>query len=246
SAAPQNISQYRQDRQPDFSAAPQNISHYLQDWQPDFSAAPQNISQYQQDWQPDFSAAPKNISQYQQDGQPDFSAASKNISQYQQDNSQNISVLFNAKKIPLGLPVDVYAFCLGANGKVTADGDMIFFNNPRHESLSLSLNSKDAVAGIDLSLKDIPQDIQAVVIYFAIYDTGNRAENNFSKFVAPEIIIRADEKILAQIPLNLGQEKIFQALEIYRSNDTWKFKFTGAGFMNQIEKICNFYGVEIF
>lgn len=129
------------------------------------------------------------------------------------------------KKIPPNLSVDAYAFCLGKNRKVNSDSDLIFLNNPRHESLSVCLNSNASVSEID---------------------TGNRAENNFSKFIEPEIIIRADENILLQTPLNLGQEKIFQALEFYPSDENWKFKFTGEGFMDKTETLCNMYGVEIF
>lgn len=161
-------------------------------------------------------------------------------------HSEDIKIMLKVSDFPNNMTIDACAFCLGKNKKVQRDTDFIFFNNPRHESLSVSLFSKENMPGIDLNLKNIPAAIQTVVIYFSIYDEGNRLENNFSKLPSPEVVVFADENIFKAFPLQLGSEKIFKALEIYRDKADWRIHFIGLGSEKNLKKICESYGVEVF
>ena len=98
------------------------------------------------------------------------------------------------------MTIDACAFCLGKNKKVYRDTDFVFFNNPVHESLSVSLTSKERMSGVALNLKKIPDAIQTVVVYFSIYDEGNRVENNFSRLSSPEVVVLAGENVLYEFP----------------------------------------------
>lgn len=160
--------------------------------------------------------------------------------------SENILVTFRASSFPSNMTIDACAFCLGKNKKVQRDTDLIFFNNPRHESLGVSLDSKKNMPAISLNLKSLPDKIQAVVVCFSIYDEGNRFENNFSNVASPEVVVFANEKIFYEFPVQLGREKIFKALEIYRDNSDWKIHFIGLSSEKDFNKLCEFYGVEIF
>ena len=159
--------------------------------------------------------------------------------------SENFKVIFEAKKMPVGMAIDAYAFCLNVNEKVRSDEDMIFFNNPRHESFGVYLESKNGVNGVVLDLKRVPQNIQDIAIYFAIYDEGNRSENNFSKIISPEVTIYSDGNVFYKFFPNLKQEKILKALDFYRNNDTWKTRISATGYYGDIRKICENYGVEV-
>ncbi len=159
-------------------------------------------------------------------------------------NSENIRVAFRATNFPSDMTIDAYAFCLGKNKKVQRDTDLIFFNNPRHESLGVSLNSKKDMPGIDLALKNLPEEIQSVVICFGIYDAGN--QKNFSKVSSPEVVIFADENIAYEFPVQLVRGKIFTALEIYSDKDAWKIHFIGLSSDEDFTKLCDSYGVEVF
>ena len=159
--------------------------------------------------------------------------------------SKNFKVIFESGKLPVGMSIDAYAFCLGTDNKICSDGDMVFFNNPRHESFGVYLESKNGVCGVGLDLGSVPQNIQDIAIYFAIYDEGNRAENNFSKIISPEVTIYNDENVFYKFFPNLNQEKIFKALDFYRNNDTWKIRISATGYYEDIRKICENYGVEV-
>ena len=160
-------------------------------------------------------------------------------------NSENIRVAFRAANLSDNIAIDAYAFCLGENKKVQRDTDLIFFNNPRHESLGVSLDSKKNTTGIRLNLKVIPVEIQSVVIFFSIYDEGNRSENNFCNLSSPEVVVLANENIFCEFPLQLTEEKIFKALEIYREKGDWKMNFIGLSSEKDFAKICEFYGVTV-
>lgn len=160
-------------------------------------------------------------------------------------HAENFFVTFKAASLPNGMTIDACAFCLGDNEKVLQDSDVIFFNNPRHESLGVCLEMKNSMSGIDLNLNDLPQEIKAVVVCFAIYDEDNRLSNNFSKVSSPEIIVYANGKACYEFPLELRREKVFTALEFYRHKNAWKINFVGAGFVGGLEKLCELYGVEV-
>ena len=78
-----------------------------------------------------------------------------------------VRVSFESERLPLGLSIDAVAFCLGSNGKVPRDTDVIFFNNPVHESFGIA-PSKNVASSVDIILNKIPAEIQAMVICFAI------------------------------------------------------------------------------
>ena len=160
-------------------------------------------------------------------------------------DAEIFQVAFKVAGYPAGMIFDGYAFCLGENKKVTRDEDMIFFNNPRHDSFGVYLDSRSSDIAVCLSLKDIPDEIKSVVVCFAIYDEGNRSSNNFSTVSSPEVIVSADGNICYEFPLQLDQEKAFTALEFYRNKGKWKINFIGAGFVDGLRKLCEFYGVNV-
>ena len=160
-------------------------------------------------------------------------------------NAERISVAFKSSDSLTNVKIDACAFCLGKDKKVQRDTDVIFFNNPCHDSLSVSLDSKGDTSAIDLSLRSLPAEIQAVVVFFSIYDEGNRFDNNFSKLSSPKVVVCASETLVYEFPLNLGRVKIFKALEIYRDNSDWKIHFIGSGLEQNFRKLCKFYGVHV-
>ena len=159
--------------------------------------------------------------------------------------TENFKVAFKSARLPVGMSIDAYAFCLGENKLIARDEDMVFFNNPRHYSFGVYLDSKVADTSVCLSLNDIPEEIKSVVVCFAIYDDGNRSSNNFSKVSSPEVIVSADGNICYEFPLQLNQQKAFTALEFYRSKGSWKINFIGAGFNDGLRKLCEFYGADV-
>lgn len=157
----------------------------------------------------------------------------------------SISIEFKASDSLTNMKIDACAFCLSKDKKVQRDTDFIFFNNPCHDSLGVSLNSKGDTSAINLSLRNLPAEVQAVVVCFSIYDEGNRFDNNFSKLSSPKVVVCASETLSYEFPLNLGRVKIFKALEIYRDNSDWKIHFIGLDLEQDFRKLCKFYGVQV-
>lgn len=160
--------------------------------------------------------------------------------------AKKISVAFKTSDSSTNMKIDACAFCLGENKRVQRDSDVIFFNNPCHDSLGVSLDSKGDTSAINLSLQNLPSEIQAVVVCFSIYDEGNRSDNNFSKLFSPKVVVYTNETLVYEFPLKLGRVKIFKALEMYRDKSDWTIHFIGSSLEQDFRKLCEFYGVQIF
>lgn len=160
--------------------------------------------------------------------------------------AKKISVAFKASDSSTNMQIDACAFCLGKNKRVQRDSDVIFFNNPCHDSLGVSLDSKGDTSAINLSLQNLPSEVQAVVVCFSIYDEGNRSDNNFSKLFSPKVVVYTNETLVYEFPLKLGRVKIFKALEMYREKSDWTIHFIGSSSEQDFRKLCEFYGVQIF
>ena len=145
--------------------------------------------------------------------------------------------------------VDPYAFQLYADGKTRQDSDLIFFGNPQSPTQGVYLDTLDGMEGIGISLEQIPQEIQRIVVTFSVYEeeTGSSQSFsvNFSTMRNPRILLYADGKPDSMLPLNLGLEKALDALEFYRYKEGWKINFVGAGFTAGIKKLCETYGIEV-
>lgn len=160
--------------------------------------------------------------------------------------AKKISVAFKASDSSTNMKIDACAFCLGKNKKVQRDSDVIFFNNPCHDSLGVSLDSKGDTSAINLSLQSLPAEVQSVVVCFSIYDEGNHSDNNFSKLFSPKVVVCTNDTIVYEYPLKLGRVKIFKALEIYRDKSDWTIHFIGSSSEQDFRRLCEFYGVQIF
>ena len=128
-------------------------------------------------------------------------------------------------------PVDVSIFCLGANGKVFNDHDMVFYGMPNSPCGTVKLLNKH----IEFDLSKTPSQIEK----FAITATldGN---DSWQK----SIDLNSDEFGCTIEGAN-RTEKALILLEIYKRNNTWKVKFVGQGFNGGLEPLAEFFGVEI-
>ena len=160
-------------------------------------------------------------------------------------NVEKFNVIFNAEKLPIGMDIDAYAFCLNSNKQVRGDDDLVYFSNPRHESRAVQLLAIDDKPGVMISLLNLPTEIMGVAVCFAIYDEENRSNNSFNKVRSPSIIVYGDDKALFQFPLHLDREKIVTALEFYRHKGKWKINFIGAGYSSGLRKLCESYGLDV-
>lgn len=151
--------------------------------------------------------------------------------------------------------LDASVFLLGENKKVTADSDLIFFNNKKHSSGSVEHmgdnrtgegDGDDEVIKIDLS--KVPSNIHRISFTVTIYDALTRkqnfgqVENSYIRIINPD----SNEEI---VRYDLGEDfSIENAVvvgELYRHNNEWKFNAIGSGFENNLEGLCANFGINL-
>ena len=151
--------------------------------------------------------------------------------------------------------LDTAAFLLDAGGKVTGDGDFVFFNNLRHASGAVEHlgdnrtgqgDGDDEVIKVDLSA--VPASIEKIDFTVTIYDAEERRQN-FGQ-VSNAFIRVVDESTGTElIRYDLGEDFSIETAvvvgELYRHNGEWKFNAVGSGFQGGLEALCKNYGVNV-
>ncbi len=136
-----------------------------------------------------------------------------------------------------GLAVDVSALLLGAGGKVRGDDDLVFYNHPQHDGVSISGNTVTAdlnrlpadVATVAVVVSVDPQQPGAVFTtapHLTITQPGTQAKT----FIAPDFTVKETVVVLA---------------ELYRRGDEWKARAVGQGYASGLAGLATDYGVDI-
>lgn len=150
--------------------------------------------------------------------------------------------------------LDASAFLLGADGKVSADTDFVFYSNLKHSSGSVE-HMGDNLTGegdgddeqIKVDLSVVPTSVEKIDFAVTIYDAENRKQN-FGQ-VSNAFIRIVDEATNTElIRYDLGEDFSVETAvivgEIYRNNGEWKFNAIGSGFQGGLSALCQNYGVN--
>ena len=144
-----------------------------------------------------------------------------------------------------GVDVDPYAFLLYENGKTRQDSDLVFFGNMQSESDGVYIDNVEGQQGLGICLANVPSDVKSVVIAFAVYEDEGSTNKNFSRVENPLVRIMVDSKDSYDFPMDVGLERVVNALEVYRHKGEWKVKAVGAGFMAGLKRLCEQYGIAV-
>ena len=151
--------------------------------------------------------------------------------------------------------LDAAAFLLGTNGKVTNDGDFVFYGNLKHSSGGVE-HMGDNLTGegegddeqIMVDLKAIPANIERLDFTVTIYDADVRRQN-FGQVSNAFIRIVDGETNTELIRYDLGEDFSIETAvvvgEIYRHNGEWKFNAIGSGFQGGLFALCKNFGVNV-
>lgn len=151
--------------------------------------------------------------------------------------------------------LDACAFLLGANGKATCEGDLIFYSNERHYSGAVATsgdNRTGAGEGDDetliVDLSKVPANIERIAFTVTIYDAVSRRQN-FGMINNSYIRIIDQDSNEELIKYDLGEDYSIETSivvgEIYRHNGEWKFNAIGSGFQGGLEALCAHYGIDV-
>lgn len=133
--------------------------------------------------------------------------------------------------------IDVSAFLLNAEGKVSKDNDFIFYNNPKSESRCIDLNSDNPeVQFFTLDLSKVPINVKKIAFVLTVPVEFSYA-TELSIGIKYILSFSPETKQMKEKSLVLG--------ELYVHNDNWKFRALGMGFQGGLSPLATSYGVEI-
>ncbi|MEZ3487450.1 MAG: TerD family protein [Lachnospiraceae bacterium] len=151
--------------------------------------------------------------------------------------------------------LDAAAFMLGAGGKCPTEKEFIFYGNLEHTSGAVK-HMGDNLTGegegddeqIEVSLKDIPSNVERVAFTVTIYDAEPRRQN-FGQVSNSYIRIVDADTNSELIRYDLGEDFSIETAvvvgELYRHNGEWKFNAIGSGFQGGLAALCGHYGIEV-
>ena len=151
--------------------------------------------------------------------------------------------------------LDAAAFLLGANGKVTDDGDFVFYNNLKHASGSvehLGDNLTGAGEGDDEEIKvdlaAVPANIEKIDFTVTIHEADTRKQN-FGQVSNAFIRVVDEASGKELIRYDLGEDFSIETAvivgELYRHSGEWKFNAIGSGFEGGLAALGKNFGVNI-
>ncbi|MBJ6636856.1 VWA domain-containing protein [Streptomyces sp. DHE7-1] len=136
-----------------------------------------------------------------------------------------------------GLAVDVSALLLGPDGKVRADHDLVFYNHPAQDGVSIE------GAAVTAELSRVPVDVHRVVIVVSVDPLQPGAA--FTR--APQLSITQS----GATPLSFtapdfeAGETVVVLAELYRRGDGWKARAVGQGYASGLAGLATDYGVDV-
>ncbi|MDR2808358.1 MAG: TerD family protein [Spirochaetaceae bacterium] len=151
--------------------------------------------------------------------------------------------------------LDASAFLLGASGRVTGDGDFIFYNNPKHISGSV-VSTGDNRTGtgkgddeqIKVELLKVPAEIQKIAFTVTIHEADKRRQN-FGQVGNSYIRIINEVTSEELVRFDLGEDFSIETAivvgELYRHGPEWKFNAIGSGFQGGLAALAKNFGLQV-
>ena len=151
--------------------------------------------------------------------------------------------------------LDAAAVLLGANGKVTADADFVFYNNLKHTSGSVEhLGDNLTGAGdgddeeIKIDLSKVPANIEKIDFTVTIHEADTRKQN-FGQVENAFIRVVDASSNKELIRYDLGEDFSIETAvvvgELYRHSGEWKFQAIGSGFSGGLAALGRNFGVNL-
>lgn len=170
----------------------------------------------------------------------------ENISLAKLDNTLNELVVMTEWKtnaITPQIDINVSAFLLTEQNKVTADTDFIFYNQPR--SLENAVLLKDS--RFKVSLKQLSPDISRVAFVLSIHEADSR-KHSFSLVNNVSIKVfdfMTKQEIISYQLADANSETAIILATLYRHQNAWKFKAIGQGYEQGLAVLARNFGVDI-
>lgn len=139
--------------------------------------------------------------------------------------------------------LDLCAFLLDANGKVTGDAGFVFYGQPRHPSGAVTVEPATGTLAIESAA--LPAGIVRVVLAVSI-DPAVARLDAFRQYQGLTLEGK-DAQVSVRFALattGMAESALILA-EIYERNGTWKLRALGQGFAGGLAPLARNYGVDV-
>ncbi|MFD3991761.1 VWA domain-containing protein [Streptomyces sp. NPDC058583] len=146
-----------------------------------------------------------------------------------------------------GVPdVDASALLLTSAGRVRDDGDLVFYNQPRHVSEAVAHLGKQSAAGVTsdivaVDLRSLEPAVERVALC-ASTDGGTFGQ-------VPGMMLRlldaATGDELARFDMTADTETAFICGELYLRQGKWKFRAVGQGYAEGLAGLATEFGIAV-
>lgn len=140
-----------------------------------------------------------------------------------------------------GLTIDFACFGLDANGKLSDDRYMTFFNQPTTPCGGFSLNTPAGDSfGFAIALQKIPTTICRLIVTAAVDGDGTMSQlnNSFIRFLLKGVEVAH----FSFTGSDFSAERALMLLEIYRKDGIWRVAATGQGFNGGLDALVEHFG----
>ncbi len=182
------------------------------------------------------------------------------------DQAVNLSKSYHVSKLTAylvwesGLDLDASAFMLTKDGRVSRNGDFIFYHNLNDRYGAMVHSADDDGSGdedggesmewIKVNLPQIPEQIDRVVFTVTIYDRDNLDHGTFGQLSSAYIRLvdnAKNERELVRYKLSetFSNENAMIFAELAREGSDWTFKAIGEAFTGGLPGLCEKYGVTV-
>jgi len=147
---------------------------------------------------------------------------------------------------PQGVELDVSAFLLNAQGKVSADEDFVFFNQPARSDQGILLEPEQS--RFTLHLDRTNTAVQKIALAMTIADGASKGQN-FSHLKNVTVLVKdfltGIEIACFSLDTAPNKETALILGEFYRHQNNWKFRAVGQGFVGGLQPLAEYYGVDV-
>nr|WP_242900878.1 TerD family protein [Actinomadura terrae] len=140
--------------------------------------------------------------------------------------------------ITAATPIDVSALLLTAARKVRGDHDLVFFNHPEQDGVSV------AGATVTADLGRVPADVHTVAVVASV--DADRPGARFDASSTPRAAVACGPgTVTFEPPPLVDGETVAVLLELYRRGAGWKVRAVGQGWASGLAGLAADYGVTV-
>ncbi|MEX5732002.1 TerD family protein [Providencia hangzhouensis] len=145
-------------------------------------------------------------------------------------------------RIQSGMTVDASAFRLYESGKVKNDLDMTFYGQTTNDDNTISFHSSGNSSTFTVDLNRLHPSVQKVA--FTATCDGNQTIAGLKSL---SIQVDANNEVLLNgvVETQGRQEAALILGELYKRNDSWKFRFIAQGFNGGLKPLAEHFGIEV-